>query len=1015
MSNHPGIISRCYLAGALVLASQVAAVGQQDQPLADRGGKRVVQADVDEQLARLKEGEFLRIVIRLESQFPREARLLIKPGKDRRERNAARQALGKAMRDHARRTQRPLVDQLKKLEAQGLVKNVRPLWISNVVAAEATRGAIEQIARLGGIDYIKQDVKRPALQAPAWGVTQIHADSVWASPGLTGTGVVVAVIDTGMDPTHPDLVKRLWINPGEDNGDGQFTAADNNGVDDDGNGYVDDVVGWDLASGDNQPTDWNGHGTHVAGTIAGDGTGGTATGVAPGARLMVLAYSASLTAGQAEAWEGMQYALQNGADIVSFSSGWKDAWSPDYKTWRDNSNVLADAGVLFVVAAGNDGPHVPAPGDVLTPARVPRVLAVGATDNADTIAAFSGQGPTSWQGVAGYNDYIYPPGLLKPDVSAPGVSVTSTANGGGYVNGPTWSGTSMATPHVSGVAALLLQQDPALLPHELMYLIRETAVDLGAAGPDNAYGYGRVDALAAVNHKYAKTPAYDLSVTGTNAVWTTADIWVDNNDDGVPDDPVANTNNHLYARVRNIGGQAVGNVEIKFYYADVGTIGIDGFDPNGDGDPDDGNFNYIGSYFVPVVGPAGSSQATAVGVVNWNVPVPITDHWCVGIGIVAPNPPNATELVRANNRAFRNFVNIVVAYNRLAAFKFFVYPDMRRPREPFHLEFVRRGLPREYEIELAVDKRLAEKWFADAQGFERVEHPGLKNLPINEELALQQGEPVLSYARLAGERGLLRGIAVPQGKPVLVTAVLRAPGRDAARKPDKPRENQLLVINAANEKGIFGGLTLNVKLDTGEGTVQVGGGEIDKQQVKLYRIRVEDAAEAALIQQQVKAAPVQLRDRWFYYRGDERLNARLRELHYDPQEVDPREIAGQFVRIEAVEGEEGKRAMAEIGARVLIREPKYWIVRVTPQQLQLLKRSKYRIGELGPQGPRPRQVRVLVDRREEAAKVAPLLADLFSEEPAGKRVALHGAAWDDMIDVLKARGYTVERLPDHKE
>ncbi|HUE69681.1 MAG TPA: S8 family serine peptidase [Pirellulaceae bacterium] len=1011
MNGNSGGLSRWCLAGALLLATQTVQ-GQGLERATGRGEKRIVQADVDEQVARLKAGEFLRIIIRLQSQFPREARVVMMAGKDRQQRAMARQALVKAQRDHAHRLQRPVMEQLRKLEAKGLVKNVRPLWIANVVAAEATREAIEEIARLDGIEYIKQDVKRPALQAPAWGVSQINADDVWAAPGLTGTGVVVAVLDTGMDLAHSDLVNRLWINPGEDNGDGQFTAADNDGVDNDGNGYVDDVVGWDFQNADNEPTDWHGHGTHVAGSIAGDGTGGTATGVAPGARLMVLAYSASLTMGQAEAWEGMQYALQNGADIVSFSSGWKDAWSPDYQTWRDNSNVLADAGVLFVVAAGNDGPHVPAPGDVLTPARAPRVLAVGATDSADVIAGFSGQGPTSWQGVAGYNDYIHPPGLLKPDVSAPGVSVNSTANGGGYVNGPTWSGTSMATPHVSGVAALLLQQDPTLLPHELTYIIRETAVDLGAAGPDNAYGYGRVDALAAVNHAYAKSPPYDLSVTGTNAVWTSVDIWVDNNDDGIPDDPVANTNNHLYARVRNIGGQAVGNVEIKFFYADVGTIGIGGFDPNDDGDPSDGDFNYIDSYFVPVVGPAGSSQDTAVGVVNWNVPVPVTDHWCVGIGIVAPNPPNATEVVRVNNRAFRNFFNIIVTYNQVAAFKFFVYPEMRRPKEPFDLEFVRRGLPKEYEVELAVEKGLADKWFAEARGFERMEHRGFKNLPVNEELALQQGEPILSYARLAGDRGLLHGIAVPDGKPVLITAVLRAPGREVAEKLGKPSEEQLLVINAANGKGAFGGLTLNVKLDPGNGRARGGGGDEIGKKLRPYRVQVEDAAEAALIQQQLKLVPVQVRDRWFYYQGDERLNARLKELGYEPQAVDPKEIQVQFFRLEGIEGEEGKRALADIGARVLIREPKYWIVRATTGQQQLLKRLNYRLVDLGPQGPRPRQIRILVDKLEETTKIAPLLADLYSEEPSGKQFALHGAAWDDMIDELKARGYTVEPVKE---
>jgi hypothetical protein len=235
MNGNPGSLVGWYLAGVLLLATQVV-FGQGPERAAERGAKRIVQADVEEQLARLKAGEQLRIIIRLEAQFPREARVVMMAGKDRDRRGEARRALAKAQRDHAHRTQRPVMEQLKKLEAKGQVKNIRPLWIANVIAAEATREAIEEIARLDGIEYIKQDVKRPALQAPAWGVSQINADDVWAAPGLTGTGVVVAVLDTGMDLTHSDLVNRLWINPGEDNGDGQFTAADNNGVDNDGNG-----------------------------------------------------------------------------------------------------------------------------------------------------------------------------------------------------------------------------------------------------------------------------------------------------------------------------------------------------------------------------------------------------------------------------------------------------------------------------------------------------------------------------------------------------------------------------------------------------------------------------------------------------------------------------------------------------------------------------------------------------------------------------------------------------------
>jgi subtilisin family serine protease len=771
--------------------------------------KEVVTPDLLQELEKRKPDEFVRIIVRLKEQFSPAARMSVLAQEGNRK--ARRQALVNSLRAFTQKSQEPVVAKLKRYQDQKAVKNVRRLWLSNVITMEAKKSVIRDIAAIEGVKYVKQDIRRPVfLQGPSWNVAHINADDVWTSPGYTGNGVVVAVIDTGIDVDHPDLANRLWINAAEDiNHDGHFTAADNNGVDEDGNGYIDDVIGWDFDAGDNTPDSWTDHGVHVAGTVAGDGTGGTHTGVAPGARLMTLCYSAQIVAGQAEAWEAMQYALDNGADIVNFSSGWKDAWAPDYETWRDNADVLIDGGVLYVVAAGNDQPHVSAPGDILVPARAPRALAVGAVDNTDTIASFSSQGPTSWASVTNYEDYIYPPGLLKPDVSAPGVSVLSTVDGGGYENNFIWSGTSMASPHVAGVAALLLEKDSTLLPHELMYIIRETAVDLGAVGKDNVYGFGRVDALAAANYNYQHSPVYDLSVTGTNAVWT-SEIWVDNNDDGTPDDPVANTDNHLYTRIRNIGGQAVGNVEVKFYYADVGTIGIAGFDPNGDGDPDDGNFTYIDSYFIPVVGPTGSSQAVAEAVVNWHVLAPITDHWCVGIGIVAPNPPNATEINRANNKAFRNFFNIVVTYGQAATFDFLVYPHAKKPFEPFDLQIIRKNLPKEFEIDLVMEKPLADQWLKTVRGFELVKHVPLKNLKFDEESALLRGEKIYAFSRLLEEKGTLGKIVAPEGKPVRVRLVIRAPEKRALGAMDLSKGEHLLIINVADENGPFGGLALNI-------------------------------------------------------------------------------------------------------------------------------------------------------------------------------------------------------------
>lgn len=780
---------------------------EEDQLINDQ--KSILQNDLRKELKLLKEGEFLRIIIRLKDQFPKEKKnaILLKSQyiKDKKQR---RQLFVEALKEYTRKSQQQILDQLRILENNQMVKNIHSLWLSNVLTMEVRKEALEEILKLKGIKYIKQDIKRPVLQSTPWNISQINADDVWSIPGLHGNGVVVAVLDSGVDLDHSDLANRLWINTGEDiDHDGQFTAADNNGIDDDSNGYIDDVVGWDFQNNDNDPNDWYGHGTHVAGTVAGNGSGGTATGVAPEAKIMALGYSGDPLAGQAEAWQGMEYALENGADIVNFSSAWKDAWSPDYETWRDNSETLIDGGVLFVVAAGNDDPHVSAPGDVLTPARIPRVLAVAATDNTDTIASFSGQGPISWQNVPSYTDYIYPPGLLKPDVSAPGVGINSCKKDGGYMN---MDGTSMASPHAAGFAALLLEHDPTLLPHEITYILKETAIDLGTGGPDNVYGYGRIDVQAAVDFNYAKTPTYDLMVTGINTSCWTSDIWVDNNDDGIQEDPIANTNNHLYARIKNNGGQAVGNVEVKFYYADVASIGVAGFDPNNDGDPSDGNFNYIDSYFIPVLGPNGSSQDTAEAVVNWNVAIPTGNHWCVGVGIVAHTPPNVPEVNTSNNRAFRNFFHIVVTYNQILPFEFLVYPDARRPLDPFDLEIVRKGLPQEFNIQLMVDKRIAKDWFRELEGLE-IKEPDLKNMDLYEEIALKRGEFIPAYVKLQGKHGIMRGIRAPEGNPVRVVALIQAPGKKVAENIRQVKDGMKLVINAKNNEGVFGGLAFDIK------------------------------------------------------------------------------------------------------------------------------------------------------------------------------------------------------------
>jgi subtilisin family serine protease len=627
---------------------------------------------------------------------------------------------------------------------------------------------------------------------------------------------VVAVLDSGADLDHPDLVKRFWINPSEDlDGDGRLTRLDNNGQDDDANGFVDDLVGWDFESGDNDPSPnlfesgrGRGHGTHVAGIIAGDGSNGVSTGVAPGASLMILKINS-----QSSVWAAMQYALDNGADIINMSMGWTNSLSPDLSTWRDVIHNLVDAGILVVAGAGSGGQapltHAPVPDDITTPGRVPRALTVGAVAAAtypawlDPVAPFSSGGPTSWQSVGYFRDYPFPPGLLKPDITAPGVGITSTMIGGSY---QVKSGTSMATPHVSGAAALLLQQDPHLLPHELVFILRESAWRF--VDPNNVRGWGRLDALSAINHEYDAS-TYDLTAGDTNDFWLSEGIWIDNDSDGRPDEPAAGATNRVYARVRNIGGQAVGNVEIKFYYTNAGTISNDGFRAIDPGNSESASIHYIGSYFVPVIGPAGSSQDTVVGTVEWFVPLKDTDtrHWSLGVHVVGSNPPNKDEKNRSNNTTFRNYFNITVSPGEIFTFRFFIHGDPRSLYEPFDLEVVRRGLSPDFDVELSLDEVSANKWVEGMRGFEPVSAVDVAEFPAD------VAEYVSKSMKLLGDRGHLERISLVDGHPVPARIVIRAPEIDSGYYARAANQNQYLVINSANGNGIFGGLALDISVN----------------------------------------------------------------------------------------------------------------------------------------------------------------------------------------------------------
>ncbi|MDP9438521.1 MAG: S8 family serine peptidase, partial [Actinomycetota bacterium] len=261
----------------------------------------------------------------------------------------------------------------------------------------------------------------------------IDAPEAWGT--TTGdAGVVVAVIDTGVDTNHPDLKNNVWTNPGE-------TAG--NSVDDD-NGYVDDVNGWDFHNNDASvydAADGDTHGTHVAGTIAGEGNNNLGVvGVNWKARIMPLKFLGPTGGYTSDAVEALNYAVAKGAKISNNSWG-GGGFSQTLKDAIDRADAAAH---LFVAAAGKGGSDGIGDDNDATPSypasyESPNVVSVAATDSKDSLAGFSNYGAAS------------------VDLSAPGVSILSTLPGDTYGG---YSGTSMATPHVSGVAALLKAMNP---------------------------------------------------------------------------------------------------------------------------------------------------------------------------------------------------------------------------------------------------------------------------------------------------------------------------------------------------------------------------------------------------------------------------------------------------------------------------------------------------------------------------------------------------------------------------
>ncbi len=480
-----------------------------------------LDGDLGQILLATHENDRLRVVAVMKDQVdPNIIKGVRQPGVTKAKR---RQLVTGMLKDKAAQTQAPILNILNNQKTLGRADRIRPLWITNVIGFEATPDTILQIAARNDVAYIHYDppVGPEVLtgydggggtgDALECGVAKMQADRVWNELGITGQGVVVCVIDTGVCITHPDIQNQIWFNPGE---------IPNNGIDDDNNGFIDDINGWNFENNNNNINDTFGHGSHVSGTVAGDGTQGTQAGVAPDAQIMMARFFNDF-AGEQTVWDGMQYAVDNGADLTTASLGWPHNQNPDRVVWRNVCENTIAAGLVVIYAAGNEG-CFNAPDNVRTPGDVPDVITIGATDCNDNIASFSSCGPITWQGIPPFDDCPFPPGCIKPTVSAPGLNTVSHNFCSGYT---TMSGTSMATPHVAGTVALMLQANPNLDHFGVKQILEATAVDLGAPGKDNTYGSGRVDAYAAVLMAGGITPpcmnmTVDNLVAGQTATFT---------------------------------------------------------------------------------------------------------------------------------------------------------------------------------------------------------------------------------------------------------------------------------------------------------------------------------------------------------------------------------------------------------------------------------------------------------------------------------------------------------------
>ena len=428
-------------------------------------------------------------------------------------------------------SQAEVVRYLGQQSTRGQMNVLHRFWIFNGVCCEATADCIGELSMRRDVRYLTLDKEMQMIEpieeivdrgnqpeGVQWHVSKVRADEVWNSLGVMGSGVLVAIIDTGVNYDHVDISGNMWNKSTDPNYDPDYPNH-----------------GWDFFDNDNDPKDEDiesRHGSHVAGIVASHGITYQA-GIAPNASIMALKVfggeEGNLGGPVSMIIQAIEFSLDHGADIINLSLGASGVGgNSDY---RDIFINVLNAGVVATVAAGNDGSALlspnyhPVPYNITSPGNCPppwlnpdqsnvlsggtsAVVCVGNVNRNDKRWITSSVGPVTWtegNNIGDYDDYPYEHGsvinigLIRPDISAPGRdiwSIRGSVNEGYHI----LTGTSMASPCVAGVIALMLEANPNLTPAKIDEILETTAVPCEhQTKKNNEYGAGRVDAFAAVS------------------------------------------------------------------------------------------------------------------------------------------------------------------------------------------------------------------------------------------------------------------------------------------------------------------------------------------------------------------------------------------------------------------------------------------------------------------------------------------------------------------------------------